>query len=485
MELTIKLPANQAKVLLGLVESGALHAYAVVGAEIIDRSKLAMSVRPSGQDTEGRTPKATIDFPQLFRQNIIRSAEHVLERLEAADASTLTPAERDVALHVLTYGLKYPDAWPLASKALLALAPRMEKEGHRDEWNPYIEEGIQQSRQLQDKHTEATLHLQLGVLHQLRGKFDAARDEFSLSATEYASLGNTVDQAKALNRLAYIARLQRRYDDAKQLVGEALARLTENDPERAYSYFVQGTIAYDQPAWEQAAEFFQKALALWEGENNKRMVGWSLLNLGVAMFTLKRYPEAITYYEKAITLLGEINDPVYQAVTEMNLGNVYLLQRKPQQALDLYTKAESVFRNVMDELHLAMIYTNMGIAYRYLKNWTWAKLALLESIEGWQQLGNIESLVNAIEELGLLYLDQGMYARATTKFHDALNWLARIKNEPGYAPLLESVTRHLTEAQKKISPADNNFDLLKKLGFSEQLNFSAHQHQESRMFYTQ
>ena len=474
VELTIELPANQATPLLNLVNSGALHTYHLLSAEVVQRADLAdldfeeivaaefpnllevsnniyasLSAQRAIKVQKVETAPAT-DFARLFRDNIIRSAQHVFERLETLGEAFLPQAERELALHILDYALKYADAWPQTSQILLALAPKMEQEGHRDEWIPYLEQGIQQSRLQQDGRTEAGLHLQLGILYQLRAKFETASEEFRLSAIGFEQMGDLQNQAKAQNRRAYVARLLRNYEEANQFADEALERLDDADPELAYNYFVRGTIAYDQPNWREAAAFFQKALAIWEQGNNQRMVAWSLTNLGVAMRAQQRYAEAIQYYERAIALLEEVHDPVYQAVTRMNLGNVYLSRNQPQQALDLYTRAESVFRKAMDELHLAMIYTNIGIAHRYLKNWSWAKLALLESIEGWQQLGNIESLVNATEELGILYLDQGMYAQATTKFHDALNWLSQIRDEPGYAPLLESITTHLQQAQSRM-----------------------------------
>lgn len=393
--------------------------------------------------------ESSATYPGQFRDYMLKITRFTLGQLQGYGEQPLTPEDRDTALHVLAYAIKFRKTWTLAHQILLVLGPKLEQEGIRDEWIPFLEQGIVQCQELGDNATKGNLHFQLGLIYQLCNQLDKAITQFNQSSACFKILDDPVGQARAINRSAYTARLLRNFDEAATLVNRALELLAEDDPERAYSFFVQGVIAYDNSVWEQSAKLFQQSLMLWEAVDNKRMVAWTLSNLGTTMRPMKKYKEAIIYFERAIALLEHIKDPVSQAVARMDLANVYLILQEPQEALSLYNLAEPVLLKAKDERHLAMIYTNIGIAYRCLRQWDRARHSLLASIESWQQIGNIRSLANAVEELGLVYLDQNLYENAITKFHDALNWLSQIKNEPGYARLLESVTAHLAEAHKR------------------------------------
>jgi tetratricopeptide (TPR) repeat protein len=139
----------------------------------------------------------------------------------------------------------------------------------------------------------------------------------------------------------------------------------------------------------------------------------------------------------------------------MNLGNVYFALEQPLEALKLYFSAEKVFDQVQDFLYLAHVNHNMGMSYRQLQQLDKTKEALLLSINLWQQLGNIERWANSMDELGLVYLQEGQSAQAKAIFTEALTQLTRIKDEPGYAHWLEILTAHLREASERGTLGDN------------------------------
>ena len=126
------------------------------------------------------------------------------------------------------------DAWPLGRDLLLAIAPKMERAGHRREWLPYLERGLAQSRARRDVRAEADICLELGVLHRLLNERDKARDRFSTSASRYAELGDAKRQAFALNRLAYVAVLDESLEEATRLVQQAFDLCGEDEGIRAF-----------------------------------------------------------------------------------------------------------------------------------------------------------------------------------------------------------------------------------------------------------
>jgi tetratricopeptide (TPR) repeat protein len=392
---------------------------------------------------------SSMNYPDIFRTYIMRSAEYILERVQQATASLPTD-DRKLALHTLSFTLKLDEAWPLTRKLLLIMAPKMEQAGYRNEWIVYLESALERCQQLGDTKAEAELRFHLGVLYHYQAKYDEARSQLENSAAHFEQLGNLHHQARALNRLAGVARLQSHLNEATHLALKALKLSEGIKGEQAYSYLMQGNIAFNQRDWQKASHFFGKSLALWKETNDERMIAWSLTNLGGALWALTKYDDAIDCYEKAINLFERIQDPVHLAVARMNLGNVYLKLDYFDRSIDSYLKAEQTFRKTTNYLYLAMVNNNKGMTYQNLRQWQKAKQAYLFSISQWQQIGNISEIVNVYDNLGLVYHEQALYDKAIATFQKALDVLKEIKDHPSYNHLLTLVTKHLhaVQAQK-------------------------------------
>ena len=213
-------------------------------------------------------PPLLTDYPAIFRGYIVRNTQDILARVQQAGA-ILPPAEREQALHTLSYALKLPEAWPDTRTLLLTMAPKMEQAGYRDEWMPYLAQGIQQSQYLDDIEAEAALHLQLGMLYQLRGKYKEAHLHLVTSAEEFERLNARRNQVRALNRLAYVARLQRQFEEATRLV-ETVRRLLDK---KDYGTFRQVLYVYSsmtvlfQVGLPKATSYFLPKLPLSEGKS--------------------------------------------------------------------------------------------------------------------------------------------------------------------------------------------------------------------------
>lgn len=395
------------------------------------------------------TRPSMTDYPAIFRGYIVRSTQHMLSRIRQAE--TILPSEeRDQALHTLSYALKLSEAWPDTRDLLLIMAPKMEQAGYRDEWIPYLEEGVQRSEQWHDSQAAAELQLQLGLLYQLRSKYDQARTQLETSVEGFRNLQDRHNQARALNQLAFVARRQRHFDEAVRLVETVHQSLNPTDEERAFGYYVLSLVALDSRDWQRAVKLSTQAFNLWEPTKAWRMMGRSLLCQGVALQELKQYPEAIKIDEQAITLFESSQDKYLKAIARMNLGIVHKDLERPQQAITLYLKAERIFRQVQDRYHLGLVTHNMGLSYRKLGQWDQAKEAYQQSIAIKQELGQIALLVDDMDGLGLVFLAEGNLVKAKEIFQEAKTWLTLIEDDVYYDNLFEMVSGHLQEVLERL-----------------------------------
>lgn len=399
----------------------------------------------SGSPRSGAAPNP---YAELFYTYVEQSVAQSLREVRAAHPLVPVPV-RQQAWHLLSYALRLPQAWPGTRDLLLALAPKMEQEGLRDEWIPYLEQGVEQSRAQEDTRTEAELSLHVGYLYTLRGKFDVARRWLGESLSRFEALNDKNGQGTALNRLAAVARRQQQHPSARRFIQRAQTHLHEDSPERANSFVVLGEIALDERDWARAENCFRQALQIWQSQADVRRIAWGLRNLGPTLVEQEKYEEAEAHYSQAIHLLETLQDSVNLAITQMNLGILYSQTGQSHKALALYKQAESIFRQAGNDSSLAMVYNNMAIEYREQEQWDAAERACLMSLTLWRQLDDIGAQLNVLDELGLVYLGKKNFVQATSTFQEALLELSKVKLHPGYERLLELLTAHLQESLKK------------------------------------
>lgn len=389
-------------------------------------------------------------YSMVFREYVRRSVRRALAEARAAEGG-LPAEQREQALQTLTFALDATDGWPEARDLLVALAPKLDRAGWREEVVPYLLRGIAVSESTGDDLGLAELRLQLAMVHMVMGKLDEAYGELIASAADFDRLEDRRNRARALNRAAYVARMQRRYPEATALVETAAALVEPGDAEEAYGDFVAATLALDAEDWTRAMTGFNKSLAGWERLGDTTMIARNLTNLGIALRGAGRAGEAVACYERAIELMEQGDDDINVAATRMNLGNVFWTTGQPVRALEQYRRAELVFRQANDQLRMASITQNMGLAYTDLGEFELAQAMFQTSIEYQRQRGNRRGIANSLDGLGVVLRAQGNRAAAEATFREALELLDTLAGQPGTASLRQEVEEHLREMQERAS----------------------------------
>lgn len=388
------------------------------------------------------------DYVTLFVEYVLRSVQVTSTRVQQDDTPVLGEETRARALHVLSFALRLPAAWPQTRDLLLGLAPKLEQAGYRGEWLPYLTQGLALSEQLGDGLAAAELRLHIGLLHRLQSRWQAAKELLTGSAEAFAQLGEQRGQARALNQLAYLAWQQHQHDEVQTLAHTALALLAEGDVERAMSLSALGLAAIEQHRWQEAEAHHRAALQIRTQHGDQRLMAWSLQNVGYALRGQGQYEAAIACYEEAMAMLGELNDAANRAIAQMNLGIVYSLLGNPVKALAVYALAESTFRTIGDEWHLAKVLTNQGIDYLTQREWQRAEEVLTRSANLFQRLMALSECLNALDGVGISYMEQGHYDKALAIFESVAAQLPEIKGTYYHKLLTKAIDDQLQQAKE-------------------------------------
>ncbi len=383
----------------------------------------------------------------LFTNYILAGVEASLARVQAA-GHVVPDADRQQAWHLLSFALKSAEAWPATRALLLALAPRMEMAGFRENWIPYLETGWQVAQQQDDGEAVAECELQLGMLYRLQSRYAEAQRWTEASVAHFAAHANDTGQARALNELAWLEQLEGRYDAATDHVEQALALLPADDPQRAMCYRVQGMIAVEQENLLQAEAYHREALAIFEQSQDTRRFAWALQNLAYTVEKLGKMEEAIVTYQKALTILEEIQDRTHAAIVRLNLSYLFLTNQMPQQAVTHLLEARKAFTQHFNQQLLARSLSNLGLAYLSLQEYSKAEEAFLQSMNLYEILGLINWYLNAMDGLSTVYIAINERDKAVNILYKGIELLPTVTDEPNYDYLVRTLHQHLRQAEQ-------------------------------------
>ncbi|NES20091.1 MAG: tetratricopeptide repeat protein [Symploca sp. SIO3E6] len=179
-----------------------------------------------------------------------------------------------------------------------------------------------------------------------------------------------------------------KYQEAWDYFQQALAiyQRVEDQDEQWIILNQMGVVSRHMGEYQQALDYFQQAqemgiLFVHFGQ------GGSLNNIGLVYYELEEYPQALLSYEKALASAQEINDRVGEGVTLNNIGGIYEQQGKYHQALDTYQQALAIVQEVGDQNGEAVVLNNLGVVYDHLGKSQQAADYYQQAATIWSELG--------------------------------------------------------------------------------------------------
>ena len=104
--------------------------------------------------------------------------------------------------------------------------------------------------------------------------------------------------------------------------------------------FKLASIYYQRSKYEEAKQFYEKALSIMIETGNSTIVGICYGNLGTVFLSVGQYTKAEEYLQKALAISKEIGDKEEEATSYGNLGAVF-------QSVGQYSKAEEYHQKAL------------------------------------------------------------------------------------------------------------------------------------------
>ena len=358
---------------------------------------------------------APADYPALFRQYAVRSAQVTLDRVRAHEGS-FVGAPQEQIFQALDFAMQLDEAWPWVKDVLLTIAPQMVQAGYQDGWAPYLVRGIELAETRGDVRTTAELQLNLGWLLQMRGDFDGADAWYAKSLAAFERLGDDNGTGRALSRQSFVACMCNEYERAQALAEHALSLFAPDDPERAAALNAVGRVAFYRGEFGDAQRAFEQALSLREEQGDLDNVARNLRDIGNVFVALHRFDEAMTNFERARRILRSARCSREEAYLLNNMGNVFCELHRFGDALRCYAEALHMHMEWQDELGVAVETFNLGYARHMMGDVDLAKPHFIAALRLWRRLGNLYMQAESLRYLGDVYATREQSRRARAAY---------------------------------------------------------------------
>ena len=306
---------------------------------------------------------------------------------------------RDVLRYVSEH-LQESEADPgTLARTLLELGVAYRWLGEMESALGVFEQAIQHFGEVGDFIGQAEALLELGKLHEMRGQTEAAYIAYQRAAATAHRYRVPHLRRQALNGLAGLALRNQRVEEALDLLNQALATFSDDEPPDGQTLSLLGMAYLRSGDTEHAIAYQTQALARFEEEDDFPRLARTHLRLGMAYHAAGQQEKAFHHLTEGLALMQALGDALGRARILVNLGAIYAEEARWEEALETWHEAIALQQQLGDPV---------GMAY------TWYNLADLR----WQ-LGHLDAAREALEQ-----------ARALAGQFNLVSLLARIEGHP-------------------------------------------------------
>ena len=314
-----------------------------------------------------------------------------------------------------------------------------------------------------DQHTAAEVLLRAGALtgwigstKQIEGAQETAKNLISESITSFESLGNVTKAAEGQTELACCYWREGALDEARVILHDALARLTDDDNDVKAAALLRSAIVEGSATHlNESLRIFTESARLFEASSNHALKGKFHVNLATTLKNLGESENRQDYIDRALIEYAaasfhfeQAGHTSYRAAVENNLGGLYLNINRLHEAHEHLERARKLFARLKDEVHHAQVDETRARAFLAEGRNAEAEKAARSAIRTLEQGDERTLLAEALTTHGAALARCGNHKQARFTLQRAIEIAhqAGNLNEAGLAALamIEELSDHLT-----------------------------------------
>jgi Nif-specific regulatory protein len=267
----------------------------------------------------------------------------------------------------------------------------------------------------------------IGKVHWKRGEQEPSLAYYQNALDHFQRLGDTMEVAEVLNRIAWVLRDKDDYEGARASAERALAMLEGTEPNIVYGYVknMLGILAFTTSDWDRAKETLLEALAVGEKVGSEQLCKVASTNLGNTLWKLGDWKNALQYHKMNLELSEQEGD-LWDLITAYNnVGVIEFGRGNFAVAAGYFEKSVRIDEKIGALEYEALARENLAESLEMLGRWP-------------------EAMVQFDRCLNLQGFDEGRASRSSVYIP-----LARLTNKKGdIAKALEYAQKALTAAER-------------------------------------
>lgn len=190
---------------------------------------------------------------------------------------------------------------------------------------------------------------------------------------------------------------------------------------------------------EKSLKYLDQALSLSEKNKFTKGKGNTYSRTGDIYYSIGKYNQAQEFYSKAMAVKREIGDQKGIARSLNNIGDVNVNLGDYKQAIENYLESIKICQSVEDQKLMSTSLNNVAVCYFYLANYEKALEYYVKALEVAENSDNKKSLINPSLGLGNVYKEMGNNKKALANYQQALSISREIKFTPGIYKSLNNI----------------------------------------------
>ncbi|MEM7332001.1 MAG: tetratricopeptide repeat protein [Chloroflexota bacterium] len=281
------------------------------------------------------------------------------------------------------------------------------RKGQTDQALIYLEENLEQERQINSKIGEGNALHQLGNLSYAKGEFQEGFNYFEQAVEIYRELNDQYREGQSLIGLANTSRLLNRQEDVDKYLKRGLKINKAIGNKRIEGDLLSnlGVSAAIQGKFGEAKRFFQMWLQNAVDIGDQISQANCLGNMGYLVFIWGSYEEAREYLEESLVLFGD-KSPRSRAFMLGNLGGVAIRQMNLEEAVEIFNESITISREIGDQFVEASSIRDLGYVAYLKKAYTQAEDLYKKALEKFSEMEVTNYIISMQAHLAQLYFVQ-------------------------------------------------------------------------------
>jgi transcriptional regulator with PAS, ATPase and Fis domain len=320
-----------------------------------------------------------------------------------------------------------------------------------------------------DRHTAAEVLLRAGVLSgwigsskQIEGGQETAKNLISESVTAFETLDETAKAAEGQIELAYCYWREGAFDEARVMLRDAIARLTDKDSElKATALLRRAIVEIAATRLNDALRILTDAAPLFESSNSHALKGKFHVNLAVVLRNLGASERREDYTDRALVEYAaasyhfeQAGHTPYRAAVENNLGFLYFTTARFSEAHEHFDCARRLFLSLKDDVHTAQVDEARARALLVQGRNAEAERYVRSAVRTLEKGGEQALLAEALVTYGTALARLGRYEQARSILQRAAEVAYNASNNEstGLAALtiIEELSEHITMDETRV-----------------------------------